>query len=82
MRVDAGELVVGADYRDFDDFWWPFTAGAGGSGSYCASLDEATRRALREELRRRLGSPQGPFRLTARAWYVRGATPTDNKEDG
>jgi SAM-dependent methyltransferase len=72
LEIDAGELVVGADYADFDDFWWPFTAGVGGSGRYCASLDEAGREALREEVRRRLGSPTGPFRLTARAWYVRG----------
>jgi SAM-dependent methyltransferase len=75
LEIDAGELVVGADYADFDDFWWPFSAGVGGSGSYCASLDEAGREALREELRRRLGSPTGPFRLSARAWYVRGRRP-------
>ena len=24
VEIDAGELVVGADYADFDDFWWPF----------------------------------------------------------
>jgi SAM-dependent methyltransferase len=75
LAIDAGELVVGADYADFDDFWWPFPAGVGGSGTYCASLDEAGREALREEVRRRLGSPTGPFRLTARAWYVRGQRP-------
>ena len=80
LRVDAGKLIAGADYLDFDDLWWPFTAGVGGSGSYCASLDEATRRSLREEVRRRLAAPQGPFRLTAHAWYVRGVTPTDHKE--
>jgi SAM-dependent methyltransferase len=76
--MDAGELVVGADYLDFDDFWWPFTAGVGGSGSYCASLDAAGQEALREELERRLGSPAGPFRLTARAWYVRGRVADSN----
>jgi SAM-dependent methyltransferase len=75
LEIDAGELVVGADYADFDDFWWPFPAGVGGSGTYCASLDEAGREALREEVHRRLGSPTGPFRLTARAWYVRGRRP-------
>jgi SAM-dependent methyltransferase len=75
LEIDAGELVVGADYADFDDLWWPFTAGVGGSGRYCASLDEVGREALREEVHRRLGSPTGPFRLTARAWYVRGRRP-------
>jgi SAM-dependent methyltransferase len=75
LEIDTGELVVGADYADFNDFWWPFTAGVGGSGTYCASLDDAGREALREEVRRRLGSPTGPFRLVARAWYVRGRRP-------
>lgn len=75
VEIDAGELVVGADYADFDDFWSPFPAGVGGSGTYCASLDEAGQDALREEVRRRLGSPTRPFRLTARAWYVRGRRP-------
>jgi SAM-dependent methyltransferase len=81
LEIEAGELVVGADYLDFDDFWWPFTAGVGGSGSYCTSLDEASRRALREEVHRRLGAPEGPFRLTARAWYVRGTVPDSNDLD-
>jgi SAM-dependent methyltransferase len=81
LQVEAGELVVGADYLDFDDLWWPFTAGVGGSGSYCASLDEASRRALREEVHRRLGAPEGPFRLTARAWYARGTVPYSNDPD-
>jgi SAM-dependent methyltransferase len=75
LEIDTGGLVVGADYADFEDFWWPFPAGVGGSGRFCASLDKATRQALREEVRRRLGSPPGPFRLTARAWYVRGRRP-------
>ena len=75
VEIDAGALVVGADYASFEDFWWPFPAGVGGSGRYCASLDETTRHALREEVRRRLGSPPGPFRLSARAWYVRGRRP-------
>jgi SAM-dependent methyltransferase len=79
LEIDAGELVVGADYADFDDFWWPFAAGVGGSGIYCASLDEAVRELLREEVRRRLGSPTGPFRLTARAWYVCGRRPSADR---
>jgi SAM-dependent methyltransferase len=73
--VETGELLVRAGYDDFDDFWAPFAAGIGGSGRYCASLDEATRLALRAEVRRRLGQPNGPFELSARAWYVRGLAP-------
>jgi hypothetical protein len=42
------------------------------SGAYCRSLDDARREALRAEFRRRLDVTDGPFRLVARAWAVRG----------
>jgi SAM-dependent methyltransferase len=73
--VEVGELVVAAGYDDIDDAWWSFAAGVGGTGAYCASLEEPTRVALKAELHRRLGSPDGAFHLTARAWYARGAVP-------
>jgi SAM-dependent methyltransferase len=73
--VDVGELVVRADDDDLDDAWWPFTVGVGNSGAYCRSLDEPTREALKAEFGRRLGSPEGPFHLSARAWYARGTGP-------
>ena len=73
--VRVGELLVGADYDGFEDFWSSFLGGVGGSGAYCKSLDDAGRSALRDELQRRLGAPQGPFRLPARAWYARGLAP-------
>ena len=71
-RVQTGELVVDARYEDFDDLWAPFPTGLAPSGAYCASLDEDDLRSLRALYFRRLGSPEGPFRLEARAWYVRG----------
>jgi SAM-dependent methyltransferase len=70
--VETGALVVAADYADFDDYWNPFTAGLAPSGAYCASLDDDRRAELREACFRRLGAPSGPFRLTAKAWYVSG----------
>ena len=70
--VESGELAVEAGYADFEDFWGPFLAGVGPGGAYCASLDSAGREALREACFRRLGSPVGPFTLTARAWYAVG----------
>jgi hypothetical protein len=39
----------------------------------CASLDPGAQAALRDGCFRRLGSPVGPFTLTARAWFVRGS---------
>jgi hypothetical protein len=74
-EVTTGELVVTADYADFDDFWSPFPYGPGPSGVYTRSLDDERREALREGLFRRLGSPGGPFSLDARAWFVRGVVP-------
>jgi SAM-dependent methyltransferase len=79
--VETRELYASVDYEGFDDAWSSFTGGAGFSGTYCLSLDEPRREALREEYRRRLGSPNGPFRLTARAWAVRGRAPTGTRSD-
>src|SRR5205823_8421964 len=61
--VATDELVVEVAYPDFADFWTPFLAGVGPAGAYVASRDVPARAALREEVRRRLGDPAGPFRL-------------------
>ena len=71
-EVTTGQLVVTADYADFDDYWLPFPHGPGPSGAYAASLDDDQRAALGAILFRRLGSPVGSFTLSARAWFVRG----------
>jgi SAM-dependent methyltransferase len=72
-EVRTGELVVSADYADFDDFWSPFPHGPGPSGAYTRSLDTKGQEALRAALFRRLGTPAGPFSLDARAWLVQGS---------
>ena len=71
--LDTAPLDVQVGYDGFDDFWEPFTLGVGPAGAYCASLDPEQREALREGCFKRLGSPAGPFSLTARAFAVRGA---------
>jgi SAM-dependent methyltransferase len=70
-EVTTGEILVQADYEDFDDLFRPFAAGAGHSGACFTSLDEPDQRRVRAEARRRLGAPDGPFTLSARAWWVR-----------
>ena len=70
--VALGDLEVSADYEGFDDLWAPFEAGVGYSGQTYMSLDPGQRAAVRAESHRRLGSPDGAFRLTARARTVRG----------
>jgi SAM-dependent methyltransferase len=70
--VALAEREVSAEYKGFDDLWAPFEAGVGHSGKTYASLDPKQRAAVRAEAHRRLGSPEGPFRLTAVAHLVRG----------
>jgi SAM-dependent methyltransferase len=70
--VVDGELAVSAGYSGFDEFWESMSVAPGPVGVRLASLDEPGRDALAGALRRRLGSPEGPFRLAARAWYATG----------
>jgi SAM-dependent methyltransferase len=70
--VSTGELHVSADYASFDELWRPFATGVGHSGACYASLERAGQAAVRSSAHRRLGSPDGAFTLTARAWWVRG----------
>ena len=73
--VQAGTLDTSAHYEDFDDFWTPFTFAIGPAGSHLATLSLEHQDAIREECRQRLGDPDGPFDLSARAWYARGVVP-------
>jgi SAM-dependent methyltransferase len=72
VEVDVSALVVEASYDDFEDLWSPFPTGVGPAGAYAASLDDEGRAGLRAEYARRLGEPDGPFTLSARAWCAVG----------
>jgi SAM-dependent methyltransferase len=74
-EVAKGALEVSADYESFDDFWAPFSGGVGPAGAYVVSLDAGRQDRLRDVLRDRLGSPDGPFTLPARAWFATGRAP-------
>jgi len=67
-EVESGELDVTAGYRDYEEFWQAMGRGVGPAGQWVASLDSEQRERAREELFRRLGTPQGPFELKARAF--------------
>jgi ubiquinone/menaquinone biosynthesis C-methylase UbiE len=73
--VRAGTLDTSAPYEGFDDFWTPFTYAVGPAGGYLATLAAEQQDAIRDECRRLLGDPDGPFDLGARAWYARGVVP-------
>jgi hypothetical protein len=72
--VRGGELWVTVGYEDFDDLWAPLPSGIGPAGAFCASLDPEQQKQLRAAWARRLGNPEGPFELTARAWYAVGSS--------
>ena len=73
--VTVGPIVVEASYEDFDDLWAPLPTGVGPAGAYTAALEPQAQAALRDELARRLGSPDGAFALSARAWCAVGSAP-------
>lgn len=59
-------------FRDFDDYWRPFTLGAGPAPGYCMSLADDARERLRERLRETLPYDRdGTIPLTVRAWAVK-----------
>jgi SAM-dependent methyltransferase len=74
-EVSVSAVVVAAGYDGFEDLWQPLERGVAPSGAYAASLPTERRAVLKEELRRRLGVHDDPFRLTARAWLVTGRVP-------
>ncbi|WP_432817345.1 class I SAM-dependent methyltransferase [Sulfitobacter sp. JB4-11] len=63
-------ISITTEFRDFDDFWQPFTLGAGPAPGYCMSLSPDHREALRKELQKTVGET-GPIQLGARAWAVK-----------
>jgi SAM-dependent methyltransferase len=65
-------LEVESDYSDYDELWSALSAGVGPAGAWVATLDDAGREAMRVELHRELGSPDGPFTLRARCNAARG----------
>lgn len=70
-------------FRDFDDYWTPFLGGQGPAPGYAMSLDEPHRSALRERIRASLPiAADGSISLIARAWAIRGNSPTGEIQRG
>ena len=77
QRVEETGLKIELDFTAFDDYWLPQLGGIGPLGSYLSSLSPDRQQALREQLRRRVlgNGPDGPFKLHAQSWAVRGMVP-------
>jgi SAM-dependent methyltransferase len=70
--VQCASIEVPTVFKDFEDYWHPFTLGAGPAPGYCKSLDPAARQRLKEKLHESL--PQradGTIPMTARAWAIK-----------
>jgi SAM-dependent methyltransferase len=68
--IEEATLSADLEHPTFDDWWEPFSGGAGPAGSFVAHLDADRQIELRERCRARL--PSAPFTIKARAWAVRG----------
>jgi SAM-dependent methyltransferase len=72
VSVDCTAIEVPTVFKDFQDYWQPFTLGAGPAPGYCMSLDPQARQRLKERLHDSLPlSEDGSIPLKARAWAVR-----------
>ena len=72
QSVDCTALEIPTIFADFDDFWRPFTLGAGPAPGYCVSLPEEAREKLRRKLSDDLPRQHdGTIVLGARAWAIK-----------
>lgn len=70
--VECIPVEVATTFKDFDDYWTPFTLGAGPAPGYCRSLAPDARERLQQGLRDSLPrDADGRIPLSARAWAVR-----------
>ncbi len=75
-KVETTALEVPTRFRDFADYWTPFTLGAGPAPGYCVSLPPDRREELRKKLESDLPrEADGSIALIARAWAVKAAVP-------
>jgi SAM-dependent methyltransferase len=78
INIKEEPLTIDQAYSSFNDYWEPFTKGAGPGGAYVVSLSQERREQLEARIRKRLLADRGdgPFKLTATAWCVRGQVPS------
>jgi ubiquinone/menaquinone biosynthesis C-methylase UbiE len=70
--VDLTSIEVATVFGDFEDYWRPFTLGAGPAPGYCVSLAPEARQRLKQSLQEDLPArADGSIHLKARALAVR-----------
>jgi len=74
--VESRPVDVWTEWPDFESYWRPFLGAQGSAPAYVASLSEPARAALKERLKADVpAEPDGPVRMLARAWAVKGRAP-------
>lgn len=72
--LDVTAIEAPSLFRNFEDFWHPFTLGAGPAPGYCVSLTPDARRHLRDRLFTAIPrAADGSIHMTLRAWAVKAA---------
>ncbi len=70
--VECIPIEVPTVFKDFEDYWHPFTLGAGPAPGYFAKLDLDARQRLREKLNSSLARRvDGTIPMKARAWAIK-----------
>jgi SAM-dependent methyltransferase len=71
--AEVEAIEVPTVFADFDDYWRPFTLGAGPAPGYCSALSPEGLVRLKDRLAQDLPrAADGAIHLKARAWGVRG----------
>lgn len=74
--IDMTGIETPTIFRDFEDYWRPFTLGAGPAPGYCMNLAPGTRERLRAKLSETLPrQADGSIHLSTRAWAVKARAP-------
>lgn len=70
--IECTAIEIPTVFRDFEDYWHPFTLGAGPAPGYCVSLEPEARQRLKERLEHSLPrEADGSIPLKARAWALK-----------
>jgi SAM-dependent methyltransferase len=69
-RIEIARIEIETRFQSFEDYWQPFTLGAGPAPGYCASLSDDKRAALKKRLMQDVGG-EGPVSFAARAWALK-----------
>jgi hypothetical protein len=75
-NVASAPIEVPTVFRDFEDYWHPFTLGAGPAPGYCVSLKPEAQHRLKARLEDNLPRRKdGTIPLKVRAWGIKATIP-------